>query len=70
MKNLLPFLIFFGIIIGCATSTNSQVLTTKLQITVRNDAGNLEKDVKVSLYRTKEDYEASKNAVEEILTVE
>jgi hypothetical protein len=39
----------------------TQLLKTKLHITVRNELGNLVEGAKVALYSNKTDYEASKN---------
>lgn len=41
-----------------------QLFKTDLRITVRNELGNTENDVDVTLYDTREDYEKSENAVQ------
>lgn len=41
----------------------SQIFKTSLQITIRNELGNVESDAKVTLYKTEEDYNASANPV-------
>jgi len=65
-KNLLLLVISFGILsFKTPKEDNLQILKTKLQITIRNDLGNLESGAKVILYKTQEDYDASKNPVGE-----
>lgn len=44
-----------------ATTATAQLIKTTLQVTVRNGLGNLEQGAKVTLYKTKEDYEKSIN---------
>lgn len=41
----------------------SQLLKTKLHVTVRNELGNLVEGAKVQLFSSKQDYEATKNAI-------
>ena len=41
----------------------SQIFKTSLQITIRNELGNVESDAKVTLYKTEEDYNANTNPV-------
>jgi hypothetical protein len=41
----------------------SQIFKTSLQITIRNELGNIESGAKVTLYKTEEDYNASQNPV-------
>lgn len=43
------------------TTATAQIIKTTLQLTVRNGLGNLEQGAKVTLYKTKEDYEKSIN---------
>lgn len=45
------------------SSFTTQLSFVDLKVTVRNELGNLESGAKVSLYKTKEDYEKSVNAV-------
>ena len=60
MKNLtLTISLFLVFVLGASLSP----LKTSIRINVRNELGNLEKDVKVSLYKTQADYEESKNAL-------
>jgi hypothetical protein len=47
-----------------AQSAQSQVLNTKLQITVTNDLGNLVEGATVTLYKTMDDYDSETNAVQ------
>ena len=56
---LLPVCI---LLILCSAFT-SQLILTSLKITVRNELGNLESGVKVSLYSNKDDYDKSVHAV-------
>lgn len=44
-----------------STSVTAQLIKTTLHVTVRNGLGNLEQGAKVTLYKTKEDYEKSVN---------
>ena len=41
-----------------------QLLKTKLQITVLNDLGNVEKGVTIQLFKTEEDYQQSINPIQ------
>ena len=61
MKKKLVIPAFLFLILIC--SFTAQFVLTDLKVTVRNELGNLETGVKVSLYKTKEDYEKSVNAV-------
>ena len=47
------------------TPSNKQIFKTSLQVTVRNELGNLEEGAKVTLYKTEEDYNATINPVGE-----
>ena len=60
MKTI-SYLILLSAILFC--SFTHQFVLTGLKVTVRNELGNLESGVKVSLYTTKDDYEKSVNAV-------
>ncbi|HSY62200.1 MAG TPA: hypothetical protein VK796_10005 [Cytophaga sp.] len=51
----------FAVLILC--SFTAQMIPTSLKITVRNELGAIESDVKVTLYANKEDYEKSANPV-------
>tara|TARA_R110001592_G_scaffold247812_1_gene509949 strand:+ start:6938 stop:7306 length:369 start_codon:yes stop_codon:yes gene_type:complete len=42
-----------------------QIFNTKLKITVLNELGNVVEGAKVTIYKTKADYNAEKNAVQE-----
>ena len=44
-----------------AITATAQLIKTTLQVTVRNGLGNLEQGAKVTLFKTKEDYEKSIN---------
>jgi hypothetical protein len=54
-------LFLFSLLLVTLASFDS--LRTDIRINVRNELGNLEQDVKVSLYKTKENYEKSEGAV-------
>lgn len=60
--NKLYTLCLAAILILSMSSLSSQLFKTNLKVTVRNDAGNLESGVKVTLYKTKEDFDKSANA--------
>ncbi len=47
-----------------ANVSHSQVLKTKLQVTVRNDLGNIVEGATVTLYKTQADYENNENPVQ------
>lgn len=67
-KNILFILICFGILsfrIPTREKEKIQLIKTKLQVTVRNDLGNLESGVKVQLFKSEADYKDSKNPVTE-----
>lgn len=53
-------LLFFS----CAMRLD-QLFKTSLQITVRNELGNLQEDVEVQLYKTQEDYDSNTNPLGE-----
>ncbi|MCP4456607.1 MAG: hypothetical protein GY816_01055 [Cytophagales bacterium] len=56
----LPIILFLGTL---ANESYAQVLKTKLQVTVRNDLGNIVQGAVVTLYQTQADYENNENAV-------
>jgi hypothetical protein len=60
MKSKIAALFVFALIL---CSFTAQMIPTSLKITVRNDLGAIEGDVKVTLYANKEDYEKSANPV-------
>jgi hypothetical protein len=55
-------LFFFFALVCFSYRTPAQIIKTSLQITVRNDLGNLEPGVTIHLYKTKEDFEKVTNA--------
>lgn len=65
MKNIFATLAAGILLIGLVTAMRfpSQLLKTKLHVTVRNELGNLVEGAKVQLFASKEDYEVTKNAV-------
>ena len=62
-KQILPFLLVF-IFAAMANVCQAQVLKTKLQVTVRNDLGNVVQGATVTLYSTQADYESNENPVQ------
>jgi len=62
MKKLaLPILVCLFLVL--AHESNAQ-LKTKLQVTVRNDLGNIVEGATVTLYKTQSDYENSENPIQ------
>lgn len=66
---IVPLLIFFAIAI-MANQTHAQMLKTKLQVTVRNDLGNIVQGATVTLYKTLTDYENNENPIQSMETDE
>jgi hypothetical protein len=60
MKKTFEFFLLSLLLLGLAGFDS---LRTDIRINVRNELGNLEQGVKVSLYKTKENYEKSEAAV-------
>ncbi len=66
MKKFNTILILFCVIILTSfTSAENQPLPTSLRITILNELGNIEAGVKVTLYKTDEDYKSEENPVSE-----
>jgi len=62
MNKLTAILILAGFCLSYVTLAKpGQVLKTNLTITVLDDAGNIQEGATVILYKTEEDYRASKN---------
>ncbi len=63
MQYIRTLLILFVISLLSAfeTELQAQILTTKLQVTVRDDAGNLVEGAQVRLFKTEEDYTKEQN---------
>ncbi len=58
--------VFFALILATAMSTGfewNETLATSLKITVRNDLGNIEAGVLVTLYKNKEDFQKEEHFV-------
>ncbi len=53
-----------------ATLPQIQLVKTSLQVTVRNNLGNLEEGAEVKLYKTNEDYQAGANMIAKEMTDE
>jgi len=62
MKKHLFFILFLFLLIGWGF-TLKEVIPTNLKITIRNDLGNLESDVTVTLYASQEDFQKEQNAL-------
>ena len=60
---LLLLSLFFSFTSLYTTPDSSQVLTTKLQVTVRDELGNLVDGAEVKLFKTEEDYTKEQNQV-------
>ncbi|MCI0751020.1 MAG: hypothetical protein L0Y35_04225 [Flammeovirgaceae bacterium] len=60
MKKVGTLIILMSLV---AWSDARQIIKTQIHITVRNELGNTEEGVSVSLYANEEDYKAEKNAV-------
>ena len=54
-------ILFILVCIMCSFTT--QMIPTSLKITIRNELGAIESDVKVTLYANKEDYDKSANPI-------
>ncbi|MEP5612911.1 MAG: hypothetical protein ABJP45_11705 [Cyclobacteriaceae bacterium] len=64
MKKInITFLITILLLSVTATESHGQLFPTKLKITVIDGLGNFVEDAVVTIYRTKEDYQASENLV-------
>ncbi|MBC7922510.1 MAG: hypothetical protein H7Z75_15630 [Ferruginibacter sp.] len=60
---------FFGLCLllaGLPSPFPSQLLPTRLEITVRNELGNLEAGASVQLFKTQQDYDKGENPVTEV----
>ncbi len=64
MKKQLFFSLFIFLLIGMGF-TSSDAIPTSLKITIRNDLGNLESGVSVTLYANKEDFQKEENPVQQ-----
>lgn len=62
MKKTVFFLLIMAVLAGSGFSS-TEVLPTGLKITIRNDLGNLESGVIVTLYKSKDDFEKEQNMV-------
>lgn len=62
-QKILLFLLLF-ILFEIINDAQAQVFKTKLQVTVRNDLGNLVQGATVTLYTTQTDYENNENPVQ------
>lgn len=62
MKKTVFFLLIAAALTGSGFKS-TEVLPTGLKITIRNDLGNLEAGVIVTLYKNKEDFEKEQNMV-------
>lgn len=62
MKRINLLILLLGVMV--LSSFNNQLFKTSLKVSVRNELGNIEEKVKVCLYKTEEDYNASENPVQ------
>ncbi len=62
MKKTLFFAAAIALLVATAF-TESKPLATSLKITIRNDLGNIESGVQVTLYKSKEDFQKEQNIV-------
>ncbi len=65
MKKYILSTIILCLLIGFQQKSQAQLFKTKLQITVVDKLGNAVQDAKVTLYKTKADYDKEVNAVQE-----
>jgi hypothetical protein len=69
MKKTVLLSLFAFLLIGTGF-TSDNLIATSLKITIRNDLGNLESGVTVTLYANKEDFKKEDNSVRQGLTNE
>jgi hypothetical protein len=67
MKKHLFFALFILLLTGSGFAVE-EVIPTSLKITIRNDLGNLETDVTVTLYASQEDFQKEQNALQQETT--
>jgi len=67
MKKHITFLLVV-VALGISTTATTQLLNTKLQVTVRNDLGTVVEGATVTLFKTMEDYENETNPVKTEVT--
>ena len=63
MKKTVFFTLFIFSLIGTGF-TVSKIISTSLKITIRNDLGNIESGVTVTLYGNKEDFKKEQNSIQ------
>lgn len=63
-----PTIKLLALSIFMTTLMSFQFIKTRLDVTVRNNLGNLEEGVKIQLFETEDDYLAEKNVVAEGIT--
>ncbi len=63
MKKLVIFSFFFVFLLGSGFTSN-EMIPTSLKINIRNDLGNIESDVVVTLYGSETDFQQEKNPVQ------
>lgn len=56
-------ILFGGMLFFTAPEAHAQLFKTKLQVTVRNDLGNIVEGAEVSIFKTEADYDKEVNAV-------
>lgn len=65
-KTVFGLLVFVAVL--ASHESDAQLLPTKLQVTVRNDLGNVVEGATVLLFKTEADYDKSENFVGEAVT--
>ena len=65
-----PFFFLFIALCLIATGFTNEVIPTNLKITIRNELGNLESGVTVTLYANQEDFKKEENPIQQGVTNE
>lgn len=63
MKKHTFFVLFFFLLLG-SSFTPKEIIRTSLKITVRNDLGNIESNVTVTVYGNEKDFQKEENPVQ------
>ena len=72
LKNMKKYIMIMAVVSLSlvAFESNAQLMNTKLDVTVRNDLGNIVEGATVTLYKTESDYDFEENPVQSGLTDE
>ncbi len=65
MKKTIIFTLFIFSLIGTGFTIDNTTIATSLKITIRNDLGNIESGVTVTLYGSKEDFQKEENFIQQ-----